>query len=300
MSYINALNLFELKDGYSIEELKQTYRALSKKYHPDYKQNASLEEQKESEELMKRINEAYDILKNNLGKEKTKFNIETYKKEKIDDLDKYYIDDDMIIAQAGCSIIALSYMAMNRSLSGLEWASGIPGTVGGACYMNAGAYLKSVSDVLISVTVLDEDYNVLEIPLKDLEFGYRKSNLMDKGYIILGAKFKLSKGNYDDILNLITERRERRYKNQPLNYPSAGSVFRNPDGDYAGRLIEECNLKGYIKGGAKISDMHANFIVNYNNATSSDVKDLIELAKLKVHEKFNIDLKCEQELFNWE
>lgn len=219
---------------------------------------------------------------------------------RLDKFNKVKVDGDIVYAEAFVNLISLSLTCLNNNLTGFEWASGIPGTVGGACYMNAGAYLKSVSDVLISVTVLDEDYNVLEIPLKDLEFGYRKSNLMDKGYIILGAKFKLSKGNYDDILNLITERRERRYKNQPLNYPSAGSVFRNPDGDYAGRLIEECNLKGYIKGGAKISDMHANFIVNYNNATSSDVKDLIELAKLKVHEKFNVDLKCEQELFNWE
>lgn len=219
---------------------------------------------------------------------------------RLDKFNKVKVDGDIVYAEAFVNLISLSLTCLNNNLAGFEWASGIPGTVGGACYMNAGAYLKSVSDVLISVTVLDEDYNVLEIPLKDLEFGYRKSNLMDKGYIILGAKFKLSKGNYDDILNLITERRERRYKSQPLNYPSAGSVFRNPDGDYAGRLIEECNLKGYVKGGAKISDMHANFIVNYNNATSSDVKDLIELAKLKVHEKFNIDLKCEQELFNWE
>lgn len=219
---------------------------------------------------------------------------------RLDKFNKVKVDGDIVYAEAFVNLISLSLTCLNNNLTGFEWASGIPGTVGGACYMNAGAYLKSVSDVLISVTVLDENYNVLEIPLKDLEFGYRKSNLMDKGYIILGAKFKLSKGNYDDILNLITERRERRYKSQPLNYPSAGSVFRNPDGDYAGRLIEECNLKGYIKGGAKISDMHANFIVNYNNATSSDVKDLIELAKLKVHEKFNIDLKCEQELFNWE
>lgn len=219
---------------------------------------------------------------------------------RLDKFNKVKVDGNIVYAEAFVNLISLSLTCLNNNLTGFEWASGIPGTVGGACYMNAGAYLKSVSDVLISVTVLDEDYNVLEIPLKDLEFGYRKSNLMDKGYIILGAKFKLSKGNYDDILNLITERRERRYKSQPLNYPSAGSVFRNPDGDYAGRLIEECNLKGYIKGGAKISDMHANFIVNYNNATSSDVKDLIELAKLKVHEKFNIDLKCEQELFNWE
>lgn len=219
---------------------------------------------------------------------------------RLDKFNKVKVDGDIVYAEAFVNLISLSLTCLNNNLAGFEWASGIPGTVGGACYMNAGAYLKSVSDVLISVTVLDENYNVLEIPLKDLEFGYRKSNLMDKGYIILGAKFKLSKGNYDDILNLITERRERRYKNQPLNYPSAGSVFRNPDGDYAGRLIEECNLKGYVKGGAKISDMHANFIVNYNNATSSDVKDLIELAKLKVHEKFNIDLKCEQELFNWE
>ena len=219
---------------------------------------------------------------------------------RLDKFNKVKIDGDIVYAQAFVNLISLSLTCLNNNLTGFEWASGIPGTVGGACYMNAGAYLKSVSDVLISVTVLDTDYNVLEIPLKDLEFGYRKSSLMDKGYIILGAKFKLSKGSYDDILNLITERRERRYKSQPLTYPSAGSVFRNPDGDYAGRLIEECNLKGYVKGGAKISDMHANFIVNYNNATSTDVKDLIELAKLKVHEKFNIDLKCEQELFNWE
>lgn len=219
---------------------------------------------------------------------------------RLDKFNKVKVDGDIVYAEAFVNLISLSLTCLNNNLTGFEWASGIPGTVGGACYMNAGAYLKSVSDVLISVTVLDENYNVLEIPLKDLEFGYRKSSLMDKGYIILGAKFKLSKGCYDDILNLVAERRERRYKSQPLNYPSAGSVFRNPDGDYAGRLIEECNLKGYIKGGAKISDMHANFIVNYNNATSSDVKDLIELAKLKVHEKFNIDLKCEQELFNWE
>lgn len=219
---------------------------------------------------------------------------------RLDKFNKVKVDGDIVYAEAFVNLISLSLTCLNNNLTGFEWASGIPGTVGGACYMNAGAYLKSVSDVLISVTVLDENYDVVEIPLKDLEFGYRKSSLMDKGYIILGAKFKLSKGSYDDILNLVTERRERRYKSQPLNYPSAGSVFRNPDGDYAGRLIEECNLKGYIKGGAKISDMHANFIVNYNNATSSDVKDLIELAKLKVHEKFNIDLKCEQELFNWE
>lgn len=219
---------------------------------------------------------------------------------RLDKFNKVKVDGDIVYAEAFVNLISLSLTCLNNNLTGFEWASGIPGTVGGACYMNAGAYLKSVSDVLISVTVLDENYDVVEIPLKDLKFGYRKSSLMDKGYIILGAKFKLSKGCYDDILNLVTERRERRYKSQPLNYPSAGSVFRNPDGDYAGRLIEECNLKGYVKGGAKISDMHANFIINYNNATSSDVKDLIELAKLKVHEKFNIDLKCEQELFNWE
>ena len=219
---------------------------------------------------------------------------------RLDKFNKVKVDGDIVYAEAFVNLISLSLTCLNNNLTGFEWASGIPGTVGGACYMNAGAYLKSVSDVLISVTVLDENYDVVEIPLKDLKFGYRKSSLMDKGYSILGAKFKLSKGCYDDILNLVTERRERRYKSQPLNYPSAGSVFRNPEGDYAGRLIEECNLKGYVKGGAKISDMHANFIVNYNNATSSDVKDLIELAKLKVHEKFNIDLKCEQELFNWE
>ena len=129
---------------------------------------------------------------------------------RLDKFNKVKVDGDIVYAEAFVNLISLSLTCLNNNFTGFEWASGIPGTVGGACYMNAGAYLKSVSDVLISVTVLDENYDVVEIPLKDLKFGYRKSSLMDKGYIILGAKFKLSKGCYDDILNLVTERRERR------------------------------------------------------------------------------------------
>ena len=123
---------------------------------------------------------------------------------------------------------------------------------------------------------------------------------MDNKYIVLSATFKLVDGEKEEILKVIKDRKERRMTSQPLEYPSAGSVFRNPEGDYAGRLVEECGLKGKQIGGAQISEKHANFVINKDNATSSDIKELIELAKSEVYKKFNIELKVEQEFFNWE
>ena len=249
--------------------------------------------------ILKNSNINYKILGNgsNVLVSDETFNGVVIKLDKLNDLE---INETTVTVGAGHSLISLVLTCSNKGLSGLEWASGIPGTVGGAIYMNAGAYLKSVSDSLVEIKVLDNNLNVVTIKNEDLGFAYRKSNLMDNKYIVLSATFKLVDGEKEEILKVIKDRKERRMSSQPLEYPSAGSVFRNPEGDYAGRLVEECGLKGKQIGGAQISEKHANFVINKDNATSSDIKSLIELAKSEVYKKFNIELKVEQEFFNWE
>jgi len=249
--------------------------------------------------ILKNSNIDYKILGNgsNILVSDETFNGVVIKLDKLNDLE---INDTTITVGAGHSLISLALTCSNKGLSGLEWASGIPGTVGGAVYMNAGAYLKSVSDFLIEIKMLDNDLSIKTLKCEELGFSYRKSNLMDNKYIVLSATFKLVDGEKDEILKVIKDRKERRMSSQPLEYPSAGSVFRNPEGDYAGRLVEECGLKGKQIGGAQISEKHANFVINKDNATSSDIKFLIELAKSEVYKKFNIELKIEQEFFNWE
>ncbi len=209
-------------------------------------------------------------------------------------------EDEIFTVEAGYSMMKLAIDCSKSGYSGLEWACGIPGTIGGAVYMNAGAYKASLSDILISVKVLDEKYNIKEYKKDELEYSYRSSIFMKKEWIILSATLKLEKKDTELIMNIVNDRKERRITSQPLSFPSAGSVFRNPEGDFAGRLIEECHLKGQMIGGAQISDKHANFIINRESATSSDIKELMDLAIEEVNDKFKIKLKVEQELFNWE
>ena len=166
--------------------------------------------------------------------------------------------------------------------------------------MNAGAYLSDVSKVLEKVEFLDENLELKTLENKDLSFSYRHSIFMNKDWVILKAYFKLKKDNKDEIIALINDRKRRRIESQPLEYPSAGSVFRNPEGNYAGKLIEDSNLKGFVHGGGQISDKHANFIINKNNATAEDIKYLMDLAQSTVEKNYGIKLRVEQELFNWE
>lgn len=202
---------------------------------------------------------------------------------------------------AGASLIKVSLLAMKKSLTGLEFASGIPGTVGGSVFMNAGAYKSDMGYVVESVKVLTPDLRIINLENKEMNFHYRSSYLQKHpSYICLEVIFKLQKGKKEAIEEVVHERRERRIASQPLNYPSAGSVFRNPEDNYAGKLIEDVGLKGFRHGGAMISDKHANFIVNYKNATSDDIKYLMDLAKEKVKNEYDIDLRIEQELVNWE
>ncbi len=220
---------------------------------------------------------------------------------KLDKFNKIEINDTNVKVGAGYNLLMLANDCSRKGLSGLEWACGIPGTVGGATYMNAGAYLKSMADIVKEVEVLTDNYDIICLKNEDMKYSYRSSILMNiKNYIVLNVILQLEKKDPIEIMNVVLDRKSRRINSQPLEYPSAGSVFRNPEGFFAGHLIEECNLKGKQLGNAQISDKHANFIVNKGNADAKDIKALIDLAQTKVKEKYNINLKLEQELFNWE
>lgn len=214
---------------------------------------------------------------------------------KLSKLDKIEFDGDKVVVGAGVSLSKLANMAINNSLSGLEFSVSIPGEIGASVSMNAGAYNESFSDVFVSAKVLTPKLEIIELTNEDMDFSYRNSFIKkNKDYIVLEVVLKLKPGNKEEMNAVIEKRFEKRKATQPLEYPSAGSVFRNPEGMYAGKLIEDVNLKGYSIGGAMISDMHANFIVNKDNATGEDIINLINLAKDKVKENNNIDLYLEQ------
>lgn len=216
-----------------------------------------------------------------------------------DDLE--FFGRNKIRVGSGYSLIKLSLAAAKKGYTGLEFAAGIPGTVGGAVFMNAGAYKSDMGYIIESVKVLTPDLKIINLENKEMDFHYRSSFLQKHpGYICLEVVIKLTKGKKDLIEEVIRERRKRRIESQPLEYPSAGSVFRNPEGNYAGKLIEDAGLKGYSYGGAMISDKHANFVINYKNASSTDIKHVIDKAHDRVLEEYGIDMKIEQEFVNWE
>lgn len=218
---------------------------------------------------------------------------------KLTNLNKMKFEDGKIEVEAGYNFALLANTVTKKGYSGLDFACGIPASVGGAVYMNAGAYLSDVSNVLDKVTILDDNFEIKTLAKEDLDYSYRHSIFMSNNWIILKAYFTVEKANAEEMTELINDRKKRRVESQPLEFPSAGSVFRNPEGMYAGKLIEDCNLKGYVHGGGEISSKHANFIVNRGNATSSDIKYLMDLARNEVLKKYKIKLHREQELFNF-
>ena len=215
---------------------------------------------------------------------------------KLDRFDKLEIKGNEIVVGSGYQLIKLATKLSRIGYTGIEFATGIPGSVGGAVFMNAGAYKSDMGYIVKCVKVLTPDLKIAELTNYDLNFHYRSSFLQSNpGYICLEATIILKKGNPEEIMQLIEDRKKRRIETQPLEYPSAGSVFRNPEGDYAGRLIEEIGYKGKKIGGAMVSTKHANFIINYNNATGEDIKNLINEIKTIVKDKYGIELKVEQE-----
>lgn len=207
----------------------------------------------------------------------------------------------MAYAEAGAMLPKLAVESIEKSLTGLEFAVGIPGTIGGAVYGNAGAYNACILDYVESVTVINQNLQLETIEHEKIKYSYRSTMFKTrKNCIIVGVKFFLKEGDKENSKAIVEDRKRRRLESQPLEYPSAGSVFRNPEGDYAGRLIESCNLKGYKIGGAEVSEKHANFIINKGNATSEDVYKLINYVHDKVEEQTNVDLIIEQEFIDWE
>ena len=202
-------------------------------------------------------------------------------------------EEEKITAQAGASLAQIASAALAEELSGLEFAAGIPGTVGGAVVMNAGAYGGEMKDVLESVTVLTQEGEILELPAEKLGLGYRTSIIPSKGYIVLEAVMRLKKGNAGEIREKMQELREQRVSKQPLEYPSAGSTFKRPEGHFAGKLIQDAGLKGFSVGGAQVSEKHSGFVINTGTATASDIKKLIEEVIRKVQEDFGVTLEPE-------
>ena len=203
---------------------------------------------------------------------------------KLDKLNNFKIKQTEIYVESGMILSKLVQASVKNELTGLEFAIGIPGTIGGAIYMNAGAYGNNMSNIVKSVIVLNEKFQIKEIPLEKLKFDYRYSIFQaNKNLICVAANIKLEHGNHDEIASKIKENLLKRKNSQPLEYPSAGSVFRNPEGNYAGKIIEELGLKGKNIGGAEISTKHANFIINKNNASSSDILNLIKLVQKEVN-----------------
>lgn len=198
--------------------------------------------------------------------------------------------NDTVYAQAGAMLSAVANKAAREGLTGLEFASGIPGSIGGAVYMNAGAYGGEMKDIITSVQMLDETGTIKEVPVEDLDLSYRHSALMENGGIVIGAYLKLQKGNTDEIEKTIAEIRQKRIDKQPLNFPSAGSTFKRPEGYFAGKLIDDAGLRGYTVGGAQVSEKHCGFVVNFNDATAVDVLQLMTDVDAKVYKKFGVHL----------
>jgi len=205
-------------------------------------------------------------------------------------------------AEAGVLLPKLASLSIQQSLTGLEWAIGIPGTVGGSVFGNAGAYNSCIFDLLEQVTVLTMQGEIQNLKKDEITYGYRTTYFKENPeYIILKATFLLAAGNKEESQERVHTRQMKRRATQPLEYPNAGSVFRNPSSDNpSGRIIESLGLKGMQVGGAKVSEKHANFIINTGNATSNDVRNLIELVHQRVQDECNIDLVMEQEYVGWD
>jgi len=208
-------------------------------------------------------------------------------------LNNVIITDNKIYAEAGILLSTLANRLCDANYSGFEFASGIPGTLGGAIYMNAGAYGGEMKQVLGNVDAIDEKGNIITIPKDSLELGYRTSILQTKKYIALGATLNLEKGDKKDIKALMEELKVKRTTKQPLEMPSAGSTFKRPEGYYAGKLIMDAGLRGFTIGGAMVSEKHCGFVVNKGNATYEDVINLIKYIQNTVKEKFNVELEPE-------
>lgn len=206
------------------------------------------------------------------------------------------VEGDRLYVQAGTLLSRTAKKALEASLTGFEFAAGIPGTIGGAVVMNAGAYGGELCQVLKEVTVLTPEGDVLTLPAEKLELGYRTSCIQKKGYIVLEAVLALQQGSPDEICAVMDDLAAKRREKQPLEYPSAGSTFKRPEGHFAGKLIQDAGLRGFTVGGAQVSEKHCGFVINRDHATSADILSLCRQVQEKVKEQFGVELELEVKL----
>ena len=203
------------------------------------------------------------------------------------------IEDRKLYAEAGTLLSRMANVAAEHGLSGMEFAAGIPGSVGGAVVMNAGAYGGEMKDILVSATVITCEGELLTIPAEELDLAYRHSCVPEKNYIVVATEFALQERPQEEIRALMEDLRKRRVEKQPLEYPSAGSMFKRPEGYFAGKLIMDAGLRGYRVGDAQIAEKHCGFVINCGNATAADVLQLIDDVRKKVYEQFQVELEPE-------
>lgn len=203
------------------------------------------------------------------------------------------VDGNRVTAQAGALLSMVAAAALEHGLSGFEFAAGIPGTLGGACIMNAGAYGGEMKQVLRQVTVMSREGEIIVIPAGELKMGYRTSIIAEKGYIVLEAEIELEPKAPEEIKAMMDDLKDRRVTKQPLEYPSAGSTFKRPEGYFAGKLIQDTGLRGFQVGGAAVSEKHCGFVINKDHATAADVAELMRQVSEKVYEKFGVTLEPE-------
>ena len=210
-----------------------------------------------------------------------------------DNFNKFEIEDTKVVAQSGALLSFMGKAILNKSLTGFEFAAGIPGTLGGAIAMNAGAYGGEMKDIVKSVRLMDSKGNIIELSNKEMEFEYRRSLISKSDYIVLSAIIELKEGNFDEIKGYMKELTKSRVTKQPLNLPSAGSTFKRPEGHFAAKLIEDSGLKGLTLGGARVSEKHSGFVVNIGDAKAKDIIELINVVKSTVYSKFGVMLEEE-------
>lgn len=261
----------------------------------DYYVEPTFEEVKELLPFLKKENIPYTLIGNGSNLLVSDEGIEGVVVSFGKEMSEVFCEKEVVRAKAGILLSRLASFAASKSLSGLEFASGIPGTLGGAITMNAGAYGGEMKDVVQSVTVLDGD-EIKEYSGEEMDFSYRHSRVLDEDLIVLEVTMKLQSGSEEEILSSMKELNGKRVEKQPLNFPSAGSTFKRPEGYFAAKLIEDAGLKGYTVGGAKVSEKHSGFVVNFDHATAKDVCTLMQDVQRIVKEKFDVSLEPEVRL----
>ncbi len=215
-------------------------------------------------------------------------------------MNRVTVEGNVIVAQAGASMAQIARTAMEHELTGMEFASGIPGTIGGGVVMNAGAYGGELSQIVTQVNVVNNEGEIMELDNETMEFGYRTSTIRNNPFTVTEVILRLEKGDRRQIRERMEELAAKRREKQPLEYPSAGSTFKRPAEHYAGQLIMEAGLRGFQCGGAKVSDKHCGFVINTGNATAEDVRKLIREVQARVKDQFNVDLETEVLFLGWE